>query len=108
MSAPANPAANPVRGETVLALGGQAFTVRPSFQALVAAEQEVGSLFALVEQAAAGKLTLADTIALVFHCLVDRPDALTRERLGDLVIEAGIGVLSPVLRALLGQIVKGL
>jgi hypothetical protein len=108
MSAPATPAPNPARGETPLPLGDQALTVRPSFQSLVSAETEVGSLFALVEKAAAGQLTLGDTIALVFHCIVDRPDALTREKLGELVVEAGISVLTPVLRVLLGQIVKGL
>ena len=101
-------AANPARGETALAVGGRSLTVRPSFQALVAAEQEVGPLFALVEKAANGTLTLGDTIALVFHCLVDKPDALTRETLGEMVVEAGISVLTPVLRTLLGQIVKGL
>jgi len=104
MSAPANPA----RGETALAIGGQTLTVRPSFAALVTAEQQVGPLFALVEQAAAGTLTLADTVALVFHCLVGRPNDLTHESFGEQVVEAGIAVLTPVLRTLLGQIVKGL
>ncbi len=104
MSAPANPA----RGETALVLGSQTLTVRPSFQALVAAEQQIGPLFALVEQAAAGTLTLSDTVALVFHCLVGKPDDLTSDSFGEQVVEAGIAVLTPVLRTLLGQIVKGL
>lgn len=103
MSAPANPA----RGETALMLGGQPMTVRPSFAALVSAEQDVGPLFALVEKAAAGQLTLADTVALIFHCLVDKPDAMTREALGQLITEAGMAALTPVLRSLLGQIIKG-
>jgi hypothetical protein len=100
--------ANPARGETALTVGGQTLTVRPSFAALVAAEQQVGPLFALVEQAAAGKLTLADTVTLIFHCLVGKPDALTSESFGEQVVEAGIAVLTPVLRTLFGQIVKGL
>lgn len=101
-------AANPARGETALTVGGRTLTVRPSFAALVAAEQQVGPLFALVEQAAAGTLTLADTVTLIFHCLVGKPDALTSESFGEQVVEAGIAVLTPVLRTLLGQIVKGL
>ena len=100
--------ANPARGETTLTLAGQAMTVRPSFAALVAAEQEVGPLFALVETAAAGKLTLADTVALIFHCLVDKPGDMTRSSLGDAIVSAGITVLTPVLQTLLGQILKGL
>jgi hypothetical protein len=107
-AAPANPAPNPARGETPLTLGDQTLTVRPSFAALVAAEQQVGPLFALVEQAAAGKLTLADTVTLIFHCLIGKPDSLTSESFGEQVVEAGIAVLTPVLRVLLGQIVKGL
>lgn len=107
-NAPANPArANPARGEASLAVAGQSLAVRPSFAALVAAEQEVGPLFALVEKAAAGHLSFADTVALIFHCLVDRPDDLTREALGEQIAEAGIAVLTPVLRTLLQQILKG-
>ncbi len=103
MSAPANPA----RGETSLTVAGEPLTVRPSFQALVAAEQDIGPLFHLVEKAAAGKLSLAETVALVFHCLVDRPDDLTREKLGELITEAGLAALTPLLRTLLSQIIKG-
>jgi len=99
--------ANPARGEASVTLAGQPMTVRPSFAALVAAEQEVGPLFALVEKAAAGQLTLADTAALIYHCLVDKPDALTREKLGELLTETGLAALTPLVRSLLGQIVKG-
>lgn len=106
-AAPQAPGANPARGEASLDIGGQAMTVRPSFAALVAAEQEVGPLFALVEKAAAGQLTLADTVALIYHCIVDKPDALTREKLGELITETGLAALTPLLRTLLGQIIKG-
>jgi len=47
-------------------------------------------------------------VALIFHCLVGKPDALTSESFGEQIVEAGIAVLTPVLRSLLGQIVKGL
>jgi hypothetical protein len=99
--------ANPARGEGVLTVAGHALTVRPSFAALVAAEQELGPLFALVERAAAGRLTLAETVALVWHCLADRPAPLDRETLGEAVVEAGLGALTPLVRALLQQILKG-
>lgn len=100
-------AANPARGEAALTIGGQALAVRPSFAALVAAEQEIGPLFELVDRAASGKLGLADTIALVFHCIAERPADLTRERVGDAIVEAGLAALTPVLRALLAQILRG-
>ena len=50
--------ANPVRGEAVLPLKNAALMLRPTFAALVAAEGEVGPLFALVERAAEGQLRL--------------------------------------------------
>ena len=59
---------NPARGEAAIELAGTAVTLRPSFQALVAAEQELGSLFALVERAAAGALGLSEMVALFWHC----------------------------------------
>ncbi len=49
-------AANPVRGEAAIRVAGEMLVLRPSFAALVAAEQELGPLFALVERAAAGRL----------------------------------------------------
>jgi hypothetical protein len=103
VSAPANPA----RGEAALSLQGETLLVRPSFQALVAAEGELGPLFALVEKAAAGGLTLGEMVTLIFHCLADRPEGLDRETLGERIADAGIALLMPVVRSLLQQILKG-
>ena len=103
----ANEAPNGARGEAALALGGETLRLRPSFAALVAAEDELGPLFDLVDRAADGKLSLADMAALFWHCLVDRPSDLTRERLGEAIVEAGLATLSPVLRGILKQILGG-
>jgi Phage tail tube protein, GTA-gp10 len=99
--------ANSVRGEAALDVGGERLTLRPSFAALVAAEEELGPLFDLVDRAADGKLSLADMAALFWHCLIDRPTDLTRERLGEAIVEAGLAALSPVLRGILKQILGG-
>ena len=88
-------------------VAGQALTLRPSFEALVAAEQELGPLFALVERAAAGSLGIGETVGLFWHCVADRPEGLTRERLGEAVVERGLAQATPVLRVLLAQILKG-
>jgi len=42
--------ANEVRGEALLTIAGHPHVLRPSFTALVAAEEELGPLFALVER----------------------------------------------------------
>jgi hypothetical protein len=99
--------ANPARGETALMVGGETLVLRPSFEALVAAEEELGSLFALVERAAAGGLKLSEMAALFWHCCAARPEGLTRERIGAAVAEAGLANATPLLRVLLQQILQG-
>lgn len=99
--------ANPARGEAELMVSGARLVLRPSFEALVAAEQELGSLFALVERAAEGRLTLAETAALFWHCLRDPPERLSREQIGAAVAEAGLARIAPVLKGLLRQILQG-
>jgi len=98
---------NPARGEATLVVGGLALVLRPSFEALVAAEEELGPLFALVERAAAGGLKLGEMAGLFWHCLKDRPAGLTRERIGAAIAEAGLARAAPVLKALLRQILDG-
>ena len=99
--------ANPARGEAAIRVGGAELVLRPSFAALVAAEAELGPLFALVERAASGGLTLSGMIALFWHCLHDRPETLTREALGEAVVTQGLGAVTPALRMLLGQVLGG-
>ncbi|KQS03538.1 hypothetical protein ASG11_04100 [Sphingomonas sp. Leaf357] len=99
--------ANPVRGEAAIRIHGEMLVLRPSFAALVAAEQEVGPLFALVERAAAGRLGLGEMVALFWHCLRDVPEGLTRDGFGEGVAAGGLAGATPVLRVLLGQILAG-
>ena len=98
--------ANPVRGEASLRVGAAEIVLRPSFAALVAAEGELGPLFALVERAAAGGLALGEMVALFWHCAV-RPEGLTREMLGEAVVAQGLAGATPALRVLIGQILRG-
>ena len=97
---------NPARGEAALCVAGRERTLRPSFGALVAAEEELGPLFALVERAGEGRLRLAELAALFWHCLAER-EALTREAVGEAVMQAGLAGCAAPLRALLGQILQG-
>lgn len=103
---PDNPWPNPLRGEAMLEIGGTAHLLRPSFTALVAAEEELGPLFALVERAGAGQLRLSELATLFWHCLVRR-EGLTRETVGEAVVAHGLAACAAPLRVLLGQILKG-
>lgn len=103
MSAPANT----LRGEAELVLGEVKLKLRPTFAALTAAEEELGSLFALVERAAGGRLKLAELASLFWHCLADVPPGLTRAQLADLIVDRGLAAVTPALKTLLEQILKG-
>lgn len=97
---------NALRGEAALVIGGRARLLRPSFAALVAAEEELGPLFALVERAADGKLRLTEMAVLFWHCLVERED-MSRDAVGEAVMEIGLAGCAAPLRMLLGQILQG-
>ena len=96
-----------MRGEASLRVGGVEVVLRPTFAALVAAEGELGSLFALVERVAASGLLLSELVGLFWHCRNDAPEGVTRERLGEAVVSQGLAGVTPVLRVLLQQILAG-
>lgn len=97
---------NPLRDEASLRIGNRECLLRPSFAALIAAEEEIGPLFALVERAGAGELRLSEITALFWHCLTER-DGLAREDVGEAVAAQGLAAIARPLRALLGAILKG-
>ncbi len=100
------PAPNPLRGEAALVVGGITCVLRPTFENLVLAESELGSLFALVERAAQGGLTLTEMTALLWHCLPaqGRPE---RVAVGQAVLAMGlVEAIGPV-RTVLAQVLQG-
>lgn len=99
--------ANPVRGEATLKLASGTYRLRPSFEALIAAEEELGSLFALVERAANGKLRLSEIVALFWHCISDKPEYGDREQYARELAALGLSGLTPPLKILLKQILAG-
>ena len=97
---------NTLRGEAAIRIAGELRTLRPSFSALVAAEEELGPLFALVERAGSGELRLSEIAALFWHCL-DNRDGLTREAVGEAILAGGLAAATKPLRALLAAILQG-
>ncbi|KHK92376.1 gene transfer agent family protein [Novosphingobium malaysiense] len=98
--------ANALRGESTLIIGGVPHVLRPTFGALVAAEEELGPLFALVERAGAGELRLSEMTTLFWHCL-ERRTEISRETVGEAVMTQGLAACAAPLRVLLSQILKG-
>jgi len=99
-------AANPLRGEATLEIAGRSCLLRPSFTALVAAEEELGPLYVLLERAGSGQLRLSELAALFWHCLAER-EHWTRDQIGEAVVSLGLAACAAPLRMLLGQILKG-
>jgi Phage tail tube protein, GTA-gp10 len=99
-------AANPLRGEGALMVAGINYVLRPTFEHLVLAEAELGSLFALVERAAGGALTLTEMTALLWHCLPaeTRPD---RAAVGQAVLAMGLVAATQPVRVVLAQVLQG-
>jgi hypothetical protein len=98
--------ANSARGEASICAAGQNHVLRPTFTALVAAEEELGPLFALVERASEGQLRLTEIATLFWHCQCDQT-ALTRDAMGEAVMEMGLAKATGPLRILLAQILQG-
>lgn len=101
-----NRPANLLRGEAEFRLAGQAIRLRPSFENLVAAEEELGSLFALVERASEGGITITEITGLLWYC-IENETRPTREEVGQAVLELGlVGATKPV-RTILAQVLQG-
>lgn len=98
--------ANRWRGEVALVLDDVEHVLRPSFAALVAAEEELGSLFALIERANDGHLRLHELAALFWHCLADQARQ-TRDAFSEAIARAGLAHCTAPLKALLVQVLKG-
>lgn len=97
---------NTLRGEAALHVGGREIRLRPTFDALVRAEDELGPLLALVERAGAGELRLAEIAALFWHCAEAKGD-LARDEIGRAVLSLGLARAAQPLRILLGEILRG-
>lgn len=99
--------ANALRGEATIAVEGGYILLRPTFSALVACEEELGPLFALVERAAAGGLKLSEMVSLFWHCRIDADAEATRVDFSESLTQAGLAAMTPALKMLLGQILSG-
>lgn len=100
-----NPA-NSLRGEATIEIAGEQRLLRPTFEALVLAEEELGPLFALVERAGEGRLKLTELAALFWFCLAER-ERVSRQQVGQAVTSIGLAGCAKPLRSLLGQVLQG-
>ena len=87
-------------------VAGRMVVLRPSFENLVAAEEEIGSLFALVERASSGTITISEIAGLLWHCAETEPHP-DRAEIGKAVLEMGLVEATKPVRAILAQVLQG-
>ncbi|MBB4210998.1 hypothetical protein EV659_103234 [Rhodothalassium salexigens DSM 2132] len=114
MTAPSGPTtpsgpANPYRGDvTFTDARGHAHVLRPSFEALVAAEAALGPLIALARRASEDGVTVAALAVLFHHCArAADPVAPEPDGFGALILETGMTAALAAFRALMEQILGG-
>lgn len=100
-------AANVYRGETALVLGGQTYRLRPSFEALVSVEAEIGSLIAFVERAGSGALSVTDIVVVLHACAVAGGHDIPRADFAAALLAEGIGAGAAPLRSILAGVMGG-
>jgi hypothetical protein len=83
------------------------FIFRPTYAALVAAEAEIGSLFALLERTGDNRVTLAEMVALLWHCQRDTPPVYRRDVFAEMLCALGLAKITPVYRQLIEAALAG-
>ena len=95
--------ANRWRGEALLELAGQAHVLRPSFAALVAAEEQARDL----ALEAVRQLGAHDAQVQVSMTKSHLPDAVDDTAFAEALVAAGLAQATKPLRGLLAQVLQG-
>lgn len=90
--------ANKERGEVTLALGGEKYVLVPSFGAVCGIEERIGNnLFQFGQRIELAQVSAAELIDFAHACIAEAGYKVTRERLGELIVDAGSAtVLAPL------------
>lgn len=98
---------NSARGEVALQLGTVTYTLVPSYANLVAAEQAVGPLFAIIDEAGNGRLSLVKLMSVLWCCVEPKSATLFQDVFCEACMKAGLVRLTPVFRMLIEQALGG-
>ena len=80
--------------EVTLELGGEAYVLTPSFGAVCGIEERIGSnLFEFGRRLEVAQISAAELIDFAHACIAEAGHEVTRERLGDLIVEAGTATM---------------
>ncbi len=84
--------------DVTLALGGESYVLVSSFGAICGIEERIGgNLFKFGQRLELAQISAAELIDFAHACIAEAGYEVTRERLGDLIVEAGTAsVLAPL------------
>ena len=82
--------ANRKRGEVTLELGGETYVLVSSIAAIIEIEDEIGTnLFEIGRRLESAEISARDLIDFARACVTQAGYQVTRERLGEAIVEAG-------------------
>lgn len=100
--------ANPHRGEVELSLGGRRFVMRPSFAAIAEIETRSGQgLVGLARRLTAGDIRVSDFATVITAGLKAAGEPARYEKVGEMVLDEGVGTLAPAVGEFLRQAIAG-
>ena len=84
--------------EVTLAIGGESYVLVPSFGAVCGIEERIGTnLFQLGQRLESAQISAVELIDFAHACIAEAGYEVTRERLAELIVEAGTAtVLAPL------------
>lgn len=84
--------------EVTLDLGGESYLLVPSFGAVCGIEERIGSsLFQFGQRLESARISAVELIDFAHACIAEAGYKVARERLGELIVEAGAStVLAPL------------
>ena len=88
-----------------LTLEGTDYRLKPTFQAIMDIEERLGGIVGLAVKAADGDFGLKEMTVIIWATMEERQNF---EQLGQLILQAGIARVSPVVRDLLTLCLVGL
>lgn len=87
---------NALVGEKKIVLSGTEYLLRPSFQAFIEIEELAGSsMVAILDRFVARDYKFSDCVAILFACMTQGDPKLkvTKDRVGELVFDAGMNAV---------------
>ena len=86
--------ANKARGEVDLTLGGDTYTIRPSFDRIANIEGQVGGILPFLERLQTNRWTVTELVTVVQCMMRGQSDGPKPKEVPDLMLQAEDGVIS--------------